>query len=120
VSRWRVIVEIGDDGQPVRIFRAAKHAFAFPPEKIREWPRKDAVSSIRHQIFVRCAGKCEYCGNPVTENGPWHKGEMHERKPRGKGGEISLDNSVFLCHTCHSSHPLAHGNRRLHFGETKE
>lgn len=64
-----------------------------------------AVSVIRHQLWLRCKGFCEMCGDTVIEK----SGHMHEVKHRGKGGEISLANSVFICPKCHD---LQHGDRK--------
>jgi hypothetical protein len=113
MSRNRVMVELFN-GLPVRIFKNPKRALDFPPEQVAEWPRRDATEAIRRQVFARSKGKCEYgCGRTVT----WDTGELHEEKPRGKGGEISLSNSVFVCRDCHRNDDRAHGNRRLHFGK---
>lgn len=57
----------------------------------------EAVAAIRKQLWLRCAGACELCTSPVTEA----SGQMHEMKHRGRGGEISLTNSVFACAECH-------------------
>jgi len=58
----------------------------------------DAVKSIRHTLFLRSGGNCETCESPVLESG----GHMHEQKHRGRGGEISLENSLFICAVCHA------------------
>jgi 5-methylcytosine-specific restriction endonuclease McrA len=68
----------------------------------------EAVKSIRHQLFLRAKGFCELCGDIVLES----SGHMHEQKHRGKGGEISLENSVFICPICHG---LAHKDRNPHW-----
>ena len=88
-----VWVEIGMAGLPIRIFRNRKQVSGF----FREYPRREAIAAIRHQIFVRSAGYCELCAVPVTEQ-TMH---MHEQKHRGKGGEVSLVNSVGICAICH-------------------
>ena len=88
-----VWVELGANGQPIRIFKNRKQATGF----FREFPRRDAVASIRHQAFLRSEGDCEFCASPVTESG----GHLHEKQHRGQGGEISLANSVFICAKCH-------------------
>ncbi len=67
-----------------------------------------AVHQIRHQLFVRSHGECEICLAPVTED----SGHMHEKRHRGKGGEISLDNSIFICLSCHRR---AHQDRNPRF-----
>jgi hypothetical protein len=95
---------------PIRIYATAK---AFNDRPADVWvdyiPYDDAVGSIRHQIFVRSKGYCELCSVIITE-----KSHMHEQQHRGKGGEISLDNSVFICYSCHRN---AHKDRRVRFGE---
>jgi hypothetical protein len=87
--------------------------------------RSGAVRAIRRQVFERSQWRCEAlvnaphssmannrCRNGVT----WETGEMHELQPRGmtgfKTGEISVENSVFICKDCHHA---AHDNRRLHW-----
>lgn len=86
-----------DSGRFVRIFKNKKSAF-FSGSPIRKEYREDAVKNIRHQLFQRSGGFCEICGSVVTES----SGQMHEKfQHRGKGGEISLENSVFVCATSH-------------------
>jgi len=116
MSRSRVFVEIDVDGNPIRIFRARKHAFALTPERVAEWPRVEATARIRHQIWLRTGGRCEYCSGKITEN-EYPKMEMHEEVPRSQGGQISMENSVGICQKCHRTDPRAHLARRLHFGE---
>lgn len=78
----------------------------------RRMPYDEAVAALRSQIFVRCQDHCELCGAFVTENGPDHKGDLHERVWRGDGGEISLENSIFVCRRCHNK---AHSGRSPQF-----
>ena len=73
-----------------------------------DWDRAEAVCCIRRQIFDRCKGECEICASPVTEQ----SGHMHEKIHRGQGGEISLDNSIFICVPCHKR---AHKDRNPHW-----
>jgi hypothetical protein len=40
---------------------------------------------------------------------------MHEKVPRSKGGEISLENSEGRCYECHLGEFGAHKNRLLKF-----
>jgi hypothetical protein len=68
-----------------------------------EISRSLAVSLIRHQLFVRSKGFCEWCGSIITEC----SAHMHEAKSRGKGGDISLANSVLICCTCHFNSRIA-------------
>jgi 5-methylcytosine-specific restriction endonuclease McrA len=120
VSRTRVTVEIHPETEQVlRIFRNAKAALSFDSSVIREMPRSAAVETIRRQVFEKYDYRCKDCGKfLVWERGQWNSGEMHEEVPRGKGGEISVTNSVLLCRGCHTQNEdSAHGNRRLHFGE---
>lgn len=90
----------------IRIFRNRKDAMlAFGQSRmVVPMAREDAVGAIRYQLWLRSKGDCELCGSPVTET----SGHMHERQHRGKGGEVSLDNSVFICFKCHR---LAHVDR---------
>lgn len=99
----------------LRIFRADKYAYALEPERIRQLPRAEAVKRIREQVCARANGRCEYgCGRAIN----WDSGEMHEELPKGKGGEVSLANSYFICPTCHREDERGHRSRRLRFGET--
>src|SRR5690349_14503573 len=101
------------DGQPVRIFKGAPD-WMLP--SIQKMDRSEAVGSIRRQVFERAGYECEWCGRPIIlERGAPNSGEMHEVLPRGKGGEISLANSVAICKSCHRN--IGHGDRRLRFGE---
>jgi hypothetical protein len=107
-----VLVEV-QYGRPVRIFKSAKAALhARMNMKVYPMRRADAVSAIRHQLFMRCGGFCELCGDIVTEK----SGHMHEQKWRGKGGEISLENSVFICA---KTHKLEHKERNPQFTRRK-
>jgi hypothetical protein len=87
----------------VRIFKTTKASLkSTGPVELLSYA--EAVSSVRHQLWLRSRGQCELCAVPVSEQG----GNMHEKRHRGKGGEISLDNSVFICRVCHMH---AHANR---------
>ena len=98
-----VWVELGNLGQVVRIFKNKQAACAFHGH-VFQVPYFIAVGEIRHQLWLRCKGVCELCGDVLTEK----SGHMHEQKHRGQGGEISLANSVFICPTCHKA---AHHDR---------
>ena len=104
---WVEVDSLVSHDQVLRIFRNGKEALA-SHGLLSRWPRRDAVSSIRHQIFLRSKGDCELCGSPITEI----TAHMHEQKHRGKGGEISLENSVIICAKCHRS---AHADREPKF-----
>jgi len=71
---------------------------------------REAVGAIRYQIWLRSRGECELCAAPITEA----SGHMHEKQHRGRGGEISLDNSVFICQRCHQR---AHADRNPRWSE---
>jgi hypothetical protein len=43
---------------------------------------------------------------------------MHEKLHRGKGGEISFENSILICHPCHR-HEHRDRNPRWSKGEKK-
>ena len=111
MSNRRVWVEVDLAGNPIRILKHVR--FGSDLARIREMPKFDAVGAIRKQIWQRCGGRCEWCGKPVTESGPlWRRMHMHEKIPKGSGGEVSLDNGVGLCQNCHEHSPEAHGNRK--------
>lgn len=82
-------------GRAIRIFRSYTAA-AFGTN-VQQMKYGEAVKDIRHQLFLRSKGNCEQCGSIVSED----SGHMHERQHRGKGGEISLANSIFICPKCH-------------------
>jgi 5-methylcytosine-specific restriction endonuclease McrA len=105
-----VWVETTAVGVPVRIFKSRMHAAGYHVAKVLQWDYSDAVKIIRHQLWLRCAGECELCASPVNET----SGHMHETRHRGKGGEISLANSVFICPTCHRR---AHADRNPRFSK---
>jgi 5-methylcytosine-specific restriction endonuclease McrA len=99
-------VEI-ENSQFVRIFKSRATANASGREYIIV-ERSFAVGRIRHHLWLRCKGECELCAAPISEEG----GHMHEQVHRGKGGEISLANSVFICPKCHQR---AHADRNPRF-----
>jgi len=95
-----VWVEQNAKGEAIRILSKANaklETFRSSETTYYGWDSVEAVCSVRRQIFDRCRGECEICASPVTES----SGHMHEQKHRGKGGEISLDNSIFICVQCH-------------------
>jgi 5-methylcytosine-specific restriction endonuclease McrA len=73
----------------------------------------EEVKAIRRAVFERAEYMCEYCGALLT----WNTGHMHEKIHRGRGGKISLENSVALCAKCHIGPHGEHGARRPRFGE---
>jgi len=113
--RGRVMVEFDGSGfRILRIFRSYGVAALAAAEgrNVFEYPRKDSVEKLRRQIYERSEGKCENCGQPITWN--FH---MHERIPRGKGGEQSMNNCEALCARCHLGPMGAHQNRLLRSGK---
>lgn len=115
--RNRVWVHLSADGTKViKIFKKypLTGVGAAINLNIAQWPRKDAVESIRQQVFERANNECQRCGKPVT----WSTMHMDERIARGDGGEISLANCWALCYDCHEGRSDSeHGERRLRFGE---
>jgi 5-methylcytosine-specific restriction endonuclease McrA len=93
--------------KPIRIFKYPAGALFLPPERVAEWPRKDAVAAIREELVKRSGGQCKYCPKTLGPNG----GHMHERQWRGHDGEISLDNSVMICADCHIGPKGEHSGR---------
>lgn len=111
--RNRVYVEVRD-GKIIRIFRSQIGTFETPVENLREYPRGEAVKEVRDQVFERSGGECERCGTLITKK----TGELHERKPRSKGGEISLENCWMLCRRCHTGADWSeHGKRKPQWTE---
>lgn len=118
----QVRVEIGPNGLPCRIFRDASWKTC---DSVQIMDRAKAVGAIRAQVYERATGdspaggelsECERCGRIIR----WETFEMHETIPKGKHGEVSLDNCEALCHACHQGGPdSAHGNRRWHTSKIK-
>ena len=100
-------------GEPIHIFKSEKAAVESGYQFITEVPRRYAVANIRHQLFLRSGGQCENCDANLTEK----SGHMHERVWRGQGGDISLENSIFICFKCHG---FAHRERAPQFTRRKQ
>jgi hypothetical protein len=114
-----VCVEL-HNGKVVRIFRTAKAAAVFMANLVlhsdsmavvTNMDKLSATRAIRRQLFESQNKLCAWCGAELT----WEGCQMHEKIPRGHGGEISLANSIILCYECHFKDRHAHGNRKLHF-----
>jgi 5-methylcytosine-specific restriction endonuclease McrA len=105
-----VWVELSLSTKPIRIFRNRRAAYDCAAHwgSIIQMERSEAVGIIRHTIFVRSAGECEMCASPVNEK----TGHLHEKLHRGQGGEISINNSIFICARCHRHY---HRNREVKF-----
>lgn len=122
-----VRVELGDHGLPIRIFRKDKKWLQCPTDKLHKMRKADAVSIIRLMVFCRAGGlvsngetlvwgECEECGQPIA----WENFEMHEKIFKGRGGEVSLENCLGLCHDCHQGSPTSkHGDRRWQSAKVK-
>lgn len=117
MGRQTVFVEVDLDTElPIRILKTNKQAYELPPEKVRMMARSVAVKYIRDQVVERARKDknilCEFCGLIITED----TGHMHEVLSRGKGGEVSLENSRFICAQCHLGPDGEHGDRRWQKG----
>ena len=115
-----VRVQLGDDSLPIRIFKDRSWKL-LPAEQVQLMDRARAVGLIRVQVFERAYKEddfgvvgyweCARCGRRITPE----TGEMHERVPKGSGGEVSLENSEAICRNCHTAGPdAAHAGRRWH------
>ncbi len=104
------LVEISVEGNVVRIFRSIESfcEAAAQGRIVTTMRRGLAVRLIRQMVRYRAGDLCERCGTALTES----TGEMHETVPKGRGGEVSLDNCEWLCHRCHQGDDGAHGDRR--------
>lgn len=114
-----VTAQLDEHGRVVRIFKTGKDAARFHlpvGHTFSETDRTEAVREIRRQVFERQDYLCRHCPNLIT----WAAGEMNEIVPKGRGGEVSLDNCEALCHDCHQGRTGVHGNRRTRFGERRE
>src|SRR5882672_1978935 len=74
-------LEIRTPQNPGRLLRRADFKMSGPAPI--EWPRTDAVRSIRQQVYERDK-ECQRCGKPLT----WATGHLDEKVSRGEGGEI--------------------------------
>lgn len=103
------------DVHAIRIFKNSKAAFsssAWADCRVVLADRAIATKDIRAAVFQRDGYACTHCGKAVT----WETGHLHERVWRGRGGEMSLDNSTTLCVSCHLNDPVAgHGKRQPQF-----
>ena len=109
-----------DNTGPIRIFKNKKAAVLSPAWNkglVAEVPHAQAVESIRRKVFTRDNFTCinPACRKVLT----WFTAEMHERVWRGRGGEVSTDNSFCICTACHRYDSVyGHGERRPRFGES--
>ncbi len=113
MGKQLVYVEIDPETElPIRILKTNLQVVNLDPEVLRQMARSVAVNYIRLQIIARAIRNkkilCEYCGSILTSE----TGHMHEKIPKGKGGEVSLDNCVFICPRCHIGSDGEHGDRK--------
>lgn len=90
----------------IRILKSCGVAIFLKPEQVVELPKGEAVTQVRRQVFDMSHGECRNCGAALN----WASFHMHEQKPKGVGGEVSIWNSVALCADCHLNHE--HGKRK--------
>ena len=78
---------------PIRV-KLAYRAHGIPIEHVEVYRRNDGT---RHTIRrVRCInGRCEKCGEFN------HYLDYHEKHSRGRGGVLSMENSIVICRKCH-------------------
>jgi 5-methylcytosine-specific restriction endonuclease McrA len=76
--------------------------------------REVTTGEIRDAIWKRQDGLCIRCGDIVTKK----TAHLHEQKSRGRGGEISLENSIILCFNCHLGARGVHPEKQIKW--TKE
>ena len=74
------------------------------------------TKEIRDAIWERQNGTCIRCPNIITKKNM----HMHERKHRGRGGKISLENSEGLCYPCHLGVRGVHPEKQLMFTKPTE
>lgn len=73
------------------------------------------VGEIRRIVYDYQDGHCLWCDKFVT----WKQAHLHEKVARGKGGKVSLGNSIILCADCHIGPKGAHGKRRPQFSKIR-
>ena len=107
-----VHVVVGADGRAIEILKNEKHSAlaTLAGYTVGYMLRSLATEQIRLAVFKRDGYACTHCGAPVCIG----TGHMHERLHRGRGGEISVNNSTTLCGGCHANNPVAgHGKRKV-------
>ncbi len=112
MGKQMVWVEIvPETGQILRILRTTFDAVRLPQERVRQVAKMVAVGDIRKQVIARDTRngfiECRFCGARLLPG----TGHMHEQQAKGKGGEVSVENSVMLCASCHIGRDGAHGDR---------
>jgi hypothetical protein len=113
----KVWVQLGDNGEAVRIFKNQKEMFfSCPVDREACVERSIATGQIRAAIWARQKGTCIRCPNLFTYAGM----HLHEVNHRGRGGNISLENSVGLCHDCHLGARGVHPEKQIRFSGRKD
>ena len=80
--------------------------FAIPKRPPKRLHGK-AYSKLRKEVYETAGGICSRCGAyaPLTdENGQFDVfscGHVAHRKSRGSGGDDTIENTDWLCPTCH-------------------
>jgi hypothetical protein len=113
MGKQTIFVEIDPETElPIRILKHWAHASQLDQDVVRSMARSVAVGYIRNQVIARAIRNknilCEFCGNIITPG----TGHMHEKIAKGDGGEVSLDNCVFICPRCHIGSDGEHGDRQ--------
>lgn len=116
MAKNRCLVEIRTDGKIIRIFKN-KHSLDFNrallEDRIREFPREGAKDAIKRVILDEMPEKkCPECGREIN----WGNSDIHEKKLRSLGGEVSIFNSQVICRPCHRGPKGVHKDRVLFFG----
>lgn len=94
-----------------RLAVEAEHARGVDPRQGLLWPedvpparpvvdRKRPVSKRRRDVFMKCRGRCHYCGRPLQLASGWHVEHM---LPRALGGQDEVGNLVAACPPCNLS-----------------
>jgi hypothetical protein len=113
----KVWVQLGDNGEAVRIFKNQKEMFfSCPVDREACMERSVATGQIRAAIWARQNGICIRCPNLLTSGGM----HMHEKAHRGRGGDISLENSEGLCYQCHLGELGVHPEKQLMFTKRRD
>jgi 5-methylcytosine-specific restriction endonuclease McrA len=60
--------------------------------------KSPAWDIIRLELYLRCGGKCEFCGDAFREGDPY---AVHHRKLRAQGGGNEMANLALIHGGCH-------------------
>jgi len=70
-----------------------------PGDKV--FGRKPIPAEIKHQVFLRDGGRCQYRGTNGQLCGERKFVQIHHLEPLWQGGEDGVDNLLSLCHPHH-------------------